>query len=452
MPGLIQGLEIARRAMMAQQSALNVTGSNIANVNTPGYSRETAVLQATPPEDTGQGYIGTGVNMTGVQRARDNFIDTQIRQEMGLAGQWQARSDALSQVETVVSEPSNQGLSQLMDQFFSAWQDLSNSPNDAGAHAAVVSAGQSLAQGFNTLDANLQQISDATGTQISGTVTQVNQMLQQVATLNGQITAQEAGGQQAPQLRDQRDQLLDQLASLAGATHTIRPDGSVFVRIGGRKVVDGPEAQLLQAGVTMASGQEKMQVTFASDGVPLDDTTSGNLGGLLLAHNQDIPGFRSQLDQLASTVASSVNRLQQAGPSHLAFFTGATARDLSVASDVAADPTQVNASTTGDSGDNDIALAVGALGTAKLMNRGTATLSGAYTSQVSTLGSLAQQASQTTDNQAAAVSSLQARRQEVIGVNLNDELTSMITTQQAYQAAARVFSTVNSMLDTLLKA
>ena len=173
---------------------------------------------------------------------------------------------------------------------------------------------------------------------------------------------------------------------------------------------------------------------------------------MVLARNQDIPAFQSQLDQLASTLASSVNRLHQAGPSRLEFFQGSTAADISVKADLTADPTQVNSGTTGDSGDNDIALAIGALGTAKLMSRGTATLASAYGSQVTSLGALSQQATQTSSNQNAAVQSLQAQRQSVIGVNLNDELTNMITTQQAYQAAARVFSTINSMLDDLLKA
>src|SRR5690606_33845105 len=142
MSGLIQGLEIARRALLAHQAALNVTGHNIANVATEGYTRRSPVLVPMPPEQTPNGILGTGVRLEGVSRNRSFFLDTQLRKEASLAGRWESRSQVLQQIESLVAEPSDGGIGALLDGFFNAWLELSNQPEDAGTRAVVVQAGQ----------------------------------------------------------------------------------------------------------------------------------------------------------------------------------------------------------------------------------------------------------------------------------------------------------------------
>lgn len=450
MPGLIQGLEIARRALVAHQSALNVTSNNIANVNTKGYSRQRALLVASPDEKTADGFVGTGVTMEGVERMRDGFVDAQVRQEMGVAGEWSARSDALSQLESVVNEPSDQGLAAMLDGFWNACQDLSNQPEDTASRAAVVAAAQNFTDSLHDMVTRLGQISESARAGVQSDATQVNDLLREVGSLNVQIAGAEAGGQAIPGLLDRRDLVLDQLADLAGATASTRSDGSAYVRIAGRTAVNGGLVEQLGVRSDVSGGSGALRVVFGSDSAPIS-SPSGKIGGLLEVSGQEVPEFLGQLDVLASGLADSVNRLHRAGPSHLNFFTGTSAESIAVTPGIVADATLVNAGKLGDPGDNDIALAIGALRNARVMNRGTASISDFYRLQINGLGTKAQQANQMNENQSAAVQSLEAQRQSVMGVNLDEELTGMIATQKAYQAAARIFSVVSTMLDDLLK-
>lgn len=450
MSGLIQGLEIARRALLAHQSSISVTGNNVANVSTPGYTRQTAVLTPTPSERTPQGLLGTGVQMDGVLRQRNAFLDVQLRQEAALAGRWAARSDALSQVEGLIQEPSDQGLGQLLDNFFNAWLDLSNQPEDQSLAAMVVENGRSLVQGFRTQDGQVRQAIDSLNTQVEQAVGDLNQTFQEVADLNGQIVRSEALGSVDANLRDRRDLLLDDLARKAGATHLVRADGSVVVRLDNRTAVEGDQVSELRAEKRTIGGALDVRVTFASDGKALA-APSGELGGLLEVKDTVLPDFRAQLDQLASTLADRVNQIHAAGPSGAAVFVGDSAATLDLAPEVAADSSRIDAGSSGDPGDNDIALAVAALRDSRVLQRGTATVGDFYRGAVATLGSQSQQASLLSDAQDAALQSMESQRQSASGVNLDEELTQLLASQKAYQAAARLFSTSSQMIDALLQ-
>jgi flagellar hook-associated protein 1 len=450
MPGLIQGLEIARRAMMAQQAALNVIGNNLANVNTPGYSRQHALLVPSPSERTPNGIVGTGVVMDGVERMRDLFLDQQIRQEMGLSGEWSARAGVLNQVQMVLNEPSDNGLGGLMDSFWNAWLDLSNQPQDTAARAVVVQTGQALAEGLRQDDARVQNIFDATDAQLSGLVAHLNSLMGQVADLNAQIARAEVGGGTESNLRDKRDSILDEMATTAGATHLTLSDGSVVIRMGGRTVVQGNSYIPLTTQQINDRGHVRLRILFDGE-TNAPAVLSGEVGGLLDARDNILPAFLDRVDELAKTMADSVNGLHQAGPSRLPFFRGTTAATLEVASEVSADPTQVNAGTTGDAGDNDIALAIAALRDAHLMNRSTSSMGDFYRANLAELGAAGQQAKSMSDSQDSAVKSIEQQRQAVMGVNLDEELTKMITSQKAYEAAARIFKATSQMIDVMLQ-
>jgi flagellar hook-associated protein 1 FlgK len=450
MPGLVQGLEIARRALFAHQASLNVTGNNLANVSTPGYTRQVVDLVPSPSERTPEGVLGTGVLMQGIKRARDIFLDIQIRDEMGLSGKWSARSNILTRVEGVINEPSDDGLGGLLDRFWNSWLDLSNNPEDPAARSVVVQSGVSLADGLRQADFRLRQVIEATDADIEQRVANLNSLFQEAANLNAQIRRAEVGGGIESNLRDRRDLILDELAQKGGATNLVRTDGTVVVRMGGRTVVEGNSSIPLEAQRYSDDGRVRVRIVFSED-KSSPSFLSGELAGLLEARDQVLPDFLDKMDQMTKAITTSVNRLHEAGPSHLPFFRGDRAQTLEVVPEIAGDPSQVNAGTTGDAGDNDIALAVAALRDAPIMSRGTASIPGFFRSFVAEMGSLGQQAKFLSDSQEKAVQSVEAQRQSVIGVNLDEELTRMMTTQKAYQAAARVFSTVSDMLDTLLK-
>src|SRR5438270_269139 len=233
------GLDIATRSLRAQQTLVDIANQNIANTNTPGYSRQEAVVTETLPypipvfrQSGAAGQMGTGVQVKEINRSRDTFADLQIRSQYSAQGRWDARSTALQQIESVVNEPSTTGLSALMTKYFSAWQEVGNSPADSSVRANLIEQGKALADGFqNAIQSFKQQQHDLDG-QVAQTVTGINDYAQQIANLNQQISQVETGGLKANDLRDQRDLLLDKLSSLVKVTTVESSEGSVSVYIG----------------------------------------------------------------------------------------------------------------------------------------------------------------------------------------------------------------------------
>lgn len=450
MPGLIQGLEIARRALLAHQSAMNITGHNIANVATEGYTRRQAILTPTPPEDTPYGIIGTGVRLDGVRRNRDVFLDVQLRKESSLAGRWESRSEILQQVESVVAEPSDQGLGAFLDEFFNAWLELSNQPEDSSARAVVLQSAATLTQAFHDQDARFEQLLESTDLEVEQRVIDINTKLSDVARLNLQIQQSEISGSLDADLRDLRDVLLDDLAKEAGASYLVRSDGSVVVRLGSRTVVEGTEVDPLATERYTENGRLRIRILHSADR-STPDGLSGRLGGSLEVREEILPDVRAKYDQLAAELARAVNQIHRAGPSGRDFFVGDSASTIEIASEVESDPTQVNAGSSGDPGDNDIALAIADLRNAKVLQRSTASIGDAYRQVVSYVGTLTRQAGTVAGSQRASYEALVNQRASANGVNLDEELTGLVETQKAYEAAARIFTSTSEMIDVLLQ-
>lgn len=449
MSGLIQGLETARRALLAHQSVLSVTGHNIANVNTPGYSRRTAQLVATPGERTPFGILGSGVRLDGVQRQRNVLLDGQIRQEASLAGKWTARAEVLGRAEGLFSEPSETGIGHYLDEFWNAWLEFSNQPEDPTLRVLVAEAGRNLAISVQTQKGRLTQLADQELAGLQVSVDGVNDQLQQLGQLNAQILRAEAGGGTDADLRDRRDVLLDELASVTGATHLTRDDGTVVVQIGSRTVVDGDRVESLRLEMARTDRGTSPGVVFARDGVAVTQL-GGALGGRLEVLAETLPEVNRRFDEWARSLATEVNRIHSAGPSGVDFFSAPDAQSFDLDPSVSGDSSLINAGSSGDEGDNDIALAIAALRDARVLSGGTATLGGYYRSLVGSLGAQAYQAEQLSLGQDAVVSRLQEERSAVSGVNLDEELTRLVESQKAFEAAAQMFQTTSSLIDTLL--
>ncbi|MBA2874621.1 flagellar hook-associated protein FlgK [Thermaerobacillus caldiproteolyticus] len=219
MRSTFQGLEIAKRGIFTQQSALYVTGNNIANANTPGYSRQRVNFVETepyPPASMNRpqipGQMGTGVAAGSVQRIRDSFLDYQYRNESNKLGYWDTRSDAISKMEDIMNEPSEFGLGKAMTQFWESLQTLSVNPENEGARAVVRQRGVAVAESFNYLYNSLSQIRTDLGQEIKTGLLEVNSILKQISELNDQIKAIEPNGYLPNDLYDKRDALVDELS------------------------------------------------------------------------------------------------------------------------------------------------------------------------------------------------------------------------------------------------
>jgi flagellar hook-associated protein 1 FlgK len=425
----LQGLQTALSGLLAEQQAVDITSHNIANSNTEGYSRESAVLQsnqpliipATDPRTGKGGQLGTGVSVATFIRIRNGYLDSQYRAQNSSLGAASATAETLEQIQGAFNEPTSSGISSQLSAFWGAWSSLANAPTSEAAKEAVVSAGTQLARTFNQLSAQISTISAQANQQYSalaGSSGQVQDYATQLGQLNGQIKLAEQAGQQPNDLLDRRDQLLDKLSAMAQVKITKQPDGTDTVSFGdaAKPLVEGTTVNWPQTMTAAAGGQ---------------------LGALLglTSPTGTLASYQTALDAVAASVASAVNTLHASTP----FFSGATAATLTVA----VTASQVQTSSSGQPGGNDVAQAIAAL-------RGGAA-DQSYSALVGRLGGDVRTAHDEQVNAQTLATAIQNQRQSVSGVSLDEEMTNLISFQRGYQASARTLTALDGMLETLIE-
>lgn len=302
----LRSLEIGIRAIRAQREALHTIGHNIANVNTPGYSRQRAILTTTPP----QGSLGTGVKVQIVQRIRHKVTDFYIRKETPTLNQWKAKSEILQQVEVLFNEPSEAGISNTLGEFWDAWADLANNPESGAARANLREQARTLSEGLSSLYETLKDLQDSIDQQIQSEVQLLNSRTQQIGDLNQAIEKTELGGKEvANDLRDRRDYLIDGLSESLSFTYREMDDSTIRISIFGQLLVSKSKI----AELTTEGGESGyLDVKWKDTGEDVI-ITNGKLKGLIDARDQIIPEFLEKLDNLASTLISEVNSLHRTG-------------------------------------------------------------------------------------------------------------------------------------------
>jgi len=459
--GLSLGLDTAVKALRAHQLAVDVASHNIANANSPGFSRQRVLLRPMGIDgsdhftrDALLGRTGFGVDAHDVNRVRDIFLDFQARSALSSRAQSDAYSTAISQTELVFNDPSDEGLSGLVDAYFAAWHDVVNDPESGPARTTLVNAATTLTTRLQRAHANLQTQRQDLDRRIGGEADKVNAASHEIAQLNFQIKQVELSGDMANDLRDRRDLLLDQLASLGPISYTEQPDHSVTVYFGNHELVTGNIARDVDAIPDIANpGFTKL--VFAMDGEPVQ-ATGGEIKGLLDARDTAIPGVTAKLNALASGFITSVNTLHAAGfgldnSTGLAFFTGTDASDIALNGTLAANPNKIAAATAaGSPGNGANALAIADLQLAQTMAAGTATFGEFYGDMVSVLGADVSRAQGLSESGTLLVNHLDNLRLSVQGVNIDEEVTNLNSAQHAYQAAARVITAIDQMLETLI--
>ncbi len=423
----LQGLQTALSGLLADQQAIDVTGHNITNANTEGYSRQVAVLQtnepmriaALSPTNGEGGQLGTGVSVATYTRIRNTYIDAQYRTQNAGLGAATTQANELQQAQSAFDEPSSAGISSQLSAFWSAWGELADSPSSEAAKVSVVSAGTQLADTLHQVDTQLQTIEAQAAQQysaITGPSGEVQADATQIAQLNHQIKLSLQAKQQPNDLEDRRDLLLDKLSELGNVTVTKVSDGTDTVTFGnaGEPLVEGSKVTWPQA-LTPAAG--------------------GKLGALLELSGPEgaLAHYQTALNGVAETLASSVNKLHTATP----FFTGTTAATIAVA--VA--PAEVQTSGGAPEG-NEVALGIAGLRGGAAEQR--------YAALIAQVGSDVQSATSDETNSQAVVTAINDQRQSVSGVSLDEEMTNLITFQRGYQASARALTSMDEMLDTLI--
>jgi flagellar hook-associated protein 1 FlgK len=461
MPSAWFGLNTAVSALTAAQTAIDTAAHNTANASTPGYSRQRVNLVASSPfpfpafNRSGlPGQLGTGVSISSITRARDAFLDGQIREGTALGGYWDARRDELAKVESVFPEPTGSGLGDVLGRVWSAWQDVAADPTSTAARAALTAQASSLAARFNGDAGQLTTLAGGIDTQLTGAVADINDIARQLASLNDQIQRVVVSGDHANDLSDQRDALLEQLSAMLPVTVEPQADGTVMVLVGGVDLVNHGDARTIVAGQNVAGGVEPQW----ADGSAVQLGT-GRLSSLVETRDTTLAGYCASLNELAKGIADAVNALHQSGvdangTAGQAFFTmtaGDEAATLAVNAAIVGDPRLVAAATAANQpGDGGIAGQIADLRSALLFGSGSQTAVDRYAGLIAGIGADSKQGVDMAANQALVVDHLTTRRESISGVSLDEEATDMIRFQHAYQAAARVITAVDEMLDQLI--
>jgi flagellar hook-associated protein 1 FlgK len=554
-------LNVGSKALLAQQKGIYVTGNNIANVNTPGYTRQRLNLSSDVPVNTAVGPVGTGVTATDVERVYQRFLGVQINNETQTRGNWEAQQGMLGRVEMIFDESGGYGLNRVMSDFWTGWQDLSNNPSGPVERSVLIAKSQIMAETFAKNHQDLAAIQRDIDTVITGATADINALSEKVAHINQKIIQMEAGGATAADFRDQREVLLNELSDLIDIESFENSVGGVTVSVGsGQPLVEGTDAYRLSTQ-SNASGHQNITWIDADSNI-LDitaDISGGKVKGWLDVRDLDIRDYLNRLDTLAQSLMTEVNTLHAAGygldgSTGNDFFTGAATAsgvldsvltitaeeggagnlaitlvaggtagaetvttdsvtgDIQIAiEDGVSTRTQIAAALQGHSaiatavatapggpwtlgagsdaamlnggasalnmqvnsgivqddrliaaaesfntvpgdkpGDNANSIAIANLMGTRTLNSNTATFDAYYESLIGDVGYEVQQADTYYEHQSEMVHQLENYRESISGVSIDEEMVNLVRYQNAYQAAAKLITTADEMMQTVL--
>lgn len=473
MSGTFSSFGSALSALRYNRVALDVASGNIANAHTEGYTRRMATAQATGAPavqalwSTWNGYAG-GVEVGGIERMVDPLLDARSRTEHATLSHLDTRAASLVRFETTIGEPSANGISAALSAFKQGWHDVANNPADEAARSQLLGRA-------GTLEAAIKSQASAVETEFSdqrvrmnSVVEEVNKLAQDLANLNGAVQAATVSGNDAGTLLDQRDQLALRLSQLTGAKASDGGDGRFDIRVNGHLLVSGSAAGSLQVdggaslgsapalSVTINTATTPTAAVELAPGdpaaVPPPAKLLGELGGSYEVLVTDLPEYKSRLDDFVSTLITEVNAEHAAAfnlhpapvppattPAQTGnpFFAGTSASDITVA---ITDPRDVAAADSAGTLDGSAAATLATLD-----------LGGPeYRSLVTDFGVKVASARRVAENQGVLTGQVDASRESLAGVNIDEEMVNLLAAQRAYEGASRVITTLDSVLDTLI--
>lgn len=517
MASTFMGLETSKRGLSVQQSALYTTGHNISNANTVGYSRQKVNMEATAGfpgigmnSPKIPGYLGTGVQAGSITRIRDQFIDNQFRQETSKLGYWGSKTDVISQIEDVVTEPSAYGLNTAFDEFYAAMQTLSTSPESSAARQVAAEKAASLADSFNYLTTQITQIQSNLKNEINVETKNINSILTQIGQLNEQITTTEVNGYLPNDLYDARDLLVDELSQyvpisiekvasggnakdIAEGSYTISmklADGTTAKLVDGNKAttLTAQTARTDAAGVvnyTNFDGSDTFsafaQFTSSLDGTTITMSNMSDSSGIMKSLTDSygyvdtsatgaistVKGLLSDtlnnFDKLAIEFVTAFNTIHKEGYTYNSTVKGGdffvaidttkplSANNMKVSDTIMNDYNQIAASTTENAvGNGSNAIKLSNMKTQLLVTLGGASTQTFYQGMIGDVGVKGQQATKMASNSANLQLTITNNRASVSSVSLDEEMTNMVMFQQAYNASARMITVMDETLDKII--
>jgi len=476
-------LEIARTGMYVNERGLNVTGHNLANVNTPSYVRQQATICDSRYMNIGGGFqVGLGASVEQIRQIRYQYLDDMYRKENATLGYWEARNRTFEEIEAIIGEPMEDGLQSVLNKFWDSWQELSKDPSSLTVRALVKQRAEALIYKMNHLDSQLSKLQDDLNTKIFECIDEINSIGEQLVELNQIIAKYEVNGEQANDYRDQRNNLLDRLSYLVNIDVREMQDGQVSVTINGYYLVYGsrhtklyaeektkgsglyvPKFEGVDKELKIGDGALKGLMESRGDalGILPDKTdTSINLEGNIISE------LRQQLNTLAKFIFNEVNKLHKSGktmnpePNNQGedFFVLANPnRPLGMGNiklnDNLSDLNNIVASQTGDYGDNTIALKIANIRNEATINvdAGVVSMDDYYQAIIQEIGNVAGYTKSIYEGQEKLVQSADNFRQSVSGVSMDEEMTNLMRYKFAYNASARTINVIDEMIKTIIE-
>lgn len=467
------GIEIGKRGLFAHQRAQNTVSHNVNNAKTPGYSRQRADMEAIYSRyGSGvQWQVGTGVKVSDVNRIRDDFSDMQYRNENSSLGYWYIQRDVLKQVEAIYNEPSDIGISAVFNDFWKSIETLSKDASSEEARETVKESAVTLATTINHASQQLTDIQNDINYRMSVKVDEVNSIAKQISQIDAEIQELEITGYTAPDLRDKRDLLIDELSGYVDLTTYEDENGLFTVNVGGAILVKGNDHATMEFQESTDSNKQPKIVWKDYGDAPVN-LTRGEIKSLEDLRDKKVGKYLEDLETFATTFADKFNEIHKEGynldgKKGEDFFIVNKDTDskeiLKVSNEIINNPSKIAAAGTniknekgdpiaGVPGDNKNALALSDLRNKVLdfNNSRTATVDDFYGAMVSKIGVDSREAKRMTESQHFMVSQIDERRKSISGVSLDEEMTNMILNQHAYTAAIRAITAIDEMIDTVV--
>lgn len=472
------GFNTAISGLLTSQRKLNITNHNIANANTEGYSRQKATQEAALPHRIpGIGFIGTGTNITSIKRIRDSYLDYRFRNENAPLGEWEVKRSSLLNIENILKETEDEGLSKYVDEFFTALEDLSKNPSDYSHRVVLRERAISMTKHLNETAEKLYELQRDANYQVSAKIKEINDLGSSIAKLNGQIYKMELDGSSANDLRDQRDLLVSQLSKIVNV-QVNEQEGKYKVSIGGVSLVEHTDFNNLKyppnTFESSIISSENLNLVQWENGTSVH-VKSGELKGLLDIRDGTgingeylgVPYYVNRLNEFTSIFASTINEQHRLGFGLGAGNTGKDFFDISDSSgEIRADNITLSddilnsldniAASLEENGveNNRNILKILELRESKSFFDSSSFAQGTpedyITSIISSLAVDSQYAQRMKDNQETLLNNVETWIDSNSGVNLDEEMADMVQFMKTYNASAKMITTLDAIFDTTI--
>ncbi len=465
MSGVRNLLNIAKSALFASQASVNVASHNIANQSTEGYRKQEANLATRSGVKLLHHVYGEGVNITSIRQRQTIFADRRIYQENTRLGEWSGRTRIMEQIESIFTGIGESDLNAKINDFFNAWEDLTNDPASLEFRTQLVQSTQSLTGKFHDVDSGLQSIRENLNAEISGKVITANELLHKIHELNDKIAALEYTGVNANDLRDQRDRFIRELTGLMDIETHNREHGRVEIIHEGITILNRDNVFELSTRGVSRDGRETTEVYVGDTKV---HPTTGEISGLLTVQNEVLAKYQDEMDELAEGIVTRVNSNHELGfdlygnvGSHFFDPGKVTARNIKISDKIVEDMKKIAAAsgthdwaagvhTSNGIGDNENAKRIAELRYVRAMKKNSATFNEVYNAFYADVGFDTQEAKRNQQNHQVLIDQLDNYRDSMVGVSLDEELADIQKFQHSYAAASKLVRMADEMMRTLV--